>query len=109
MNEFIFLIHAIFISAAVLGACKLGKTSLTALFCLLAFVANLLLFKQIDFLGLIITCTDAYAIGCFFFTRIDSILLWGESGKRCYLSLFLSLNFFNNHIANSSDLPAKLL
>jgi uncharacterized integral membrane protein (TIGR00697 family) len=66
MNESIFLVHTIFISAAVLGACKIGKQALTALFCLLAFVANLFLFKQIDLLGLVITCTDAYAIGCFF-------------------------------------------
>ena len=93
MNEALFLAHAIFISAAVLGACKLGKQALISLFCLQAFIANLLLFKQIDFLGLVITCTDAYAIGCFFSLGLIQYY-YGEETANDAISLCFCLLIF---------------
>ena len=65
MNELLFLLQTCFVAASVLVAYRWGREALTALFCLLAFLSNLFLFKQMEFLGLTITCSDTYAIGCF--------------------------------------------
>jgi uncharacterized integral membrane protein (TIGR00697 family) len=66
MNELFFLLHLVIIWGITLGALRLGKEALILSFCFQAFLANLLVFKQMSFLGCVITCTDAYIIGCYF-------------------------------------------
>lgn len=66
INESIYLIQLSVLCVAVLGALKLGKNALIALICLLSVMANLLVLKQINFLGLTITTTDTYTVGILF-------------------------------------------
>lgn len=94
MNEFIFLLHIIIVSVLVLGALKLGKSALTLAFCFQAFIANLLLFKQMSFLGFVVTCTDAYIIGCYFSLGLLQHYHGEKAAKKAVAYCFYLFVFF---------------
>ena len=62
MNEFIFLLQIVAISAALLAALSLGKEALVSLVSLCGVLANLCVLKQIDLFGLTVTASDAYMV-----------------------------------------------
>lgn len=64
MNELIFLFHVLLVLAFVLGALRLGKNALLALFALQGILANLFVVKQISLFGFAVTSSDVFAIGC---------------------------------------------
>jgi uncharacterized integral membrane protein (TIGR00697 family) len=66
MNEVYFAFHILLIASAILFALRLGKEALICLFCILGFTANLFVLKQANLFSLVVTCTDAYIIGCDF-------------------------------------------
>jgi queuosine precursor transporter len=94
MNEIFFALHIIIVSILVLGALKLGKQALTLAFCFQALIANLLIFKQMSFFGFVITCTDAYIIGCYFSLGLIQHY-YGEkaANKAVSLCLYLLISF----------------
>lgn len=63
MNELIFLLHAIIVGIASLGALAFGKAALVAFVCTQCLLANFFVLKQTTLLGLGATCSDAYTIG----------------------------------------------
>lgn len=63
MNEFIFIMHAIFVCAMLLIALRLGKEALITFIAMQAVFANLFVLKQICLCTLDATASDAYAIG----------------------------------------------
>jgi uncharacterized integral membrane protein (TIGR00697 family) len=63
MNELIFIIHTIIISASALGALALGQSALVAFVCIQCILANLFVLKQITLYGLTATCADAFTVG----------------------------------------------
>lgn len=63
MNEFIFVIHALFISIAILVSMRYGKQTLISMVALMAVLANLFVNKQITLLGFNATASDVYIIG----------------------------------------------
>ena len=93
MNESLFLLHIIILPMLILGALKLGKGALTLAFCFQAFIANLLIFKQMMFLGFVVTCTDAYIIGCYFSLGLLQHY-YGEEAAKKAVSLCLYLLVF---------------
>lgn len=66
MNEVYFALHILLIASAILFALRLGKEALICLFCILGLTANLFVLKQTNLFSLVVTCTDAYIIGCDF-------------------------------------------
>ncbi|NDD58315.1 MAG: hypothetical protein EBZ47_03550 [Chlamydiae bacterium] len=63
MNEILFLTHTVIILLCTLGAYQLGKEALMAWTLFQAIFANLFVLKQIEWLGLQITCSDVFAVG----------------------------------------------
>ncbi|MBS0627331.1 MAG: queuosine precursor transporter [Verrucomicrobia bacterium] len=63
MNEYLFVLHIIFIFLATLGALRLGKTALSTWVCLQALFANLFVLKQITLFGFHVTASDVFAVG----------------------------------------------
>ena len=63
MNELIFLLQTIFISASALGALALGREALVAFVCAQCILANLFVLKQTTLFSLSATCSDAFTIG----------------------------------------------
>lgn len=94
MNESIFLVHIVMISLLALGALRLGKEALVVSFCLQGVVANLFIFKQIAFLGLTITCTDAYIIGSYFSLGLLQHHYGKEAAHKAILLSFYVLLIF---------------
>lgn len=94
MNEALFLLHIIIVSLIVLGALKLGKGALTLAFCFQAFIANLLIFKQMTFLGFVVTCTDAYIIGCYFSLGLLQHYYGEKAANKAVSLCFYLLLFF---------------
>jgi len=93
-NELIFGGHILAVIIAILIALRLGKEALTALFCLLIISANLFVIKQIEFLGMTITCTEAMTIGCILSLNLIQEY-WGkaQAKKAIYCSFFLLVCF----------------
>lgn len=63
MNELIFLLHIIFVTAFTLGAFYIGKNALLAVVALQAVLANLFVIKQIEIFGFNATCADVFIVG----------------------------------------------
>lgn len=62
-NEFIFLLHILFVTLMGLGALSLGRSALITTITLQCIVANLFVTKQIILFGLNVTCTDIFIVG----------------------------------------------
>ncbi len=63
MNEYIFIVQAIFLSVSLLIALRLGKEALIAFVAAQTIFANLFVLKQICLCSFDATASDAYAIG----------------------------------------------
>ncbi len=63
MNELIFLLHIIFVTAFTLGAFYMGKNALLVAVALQAVLANLFVIKQIEIFGFNATCADVFIVG----------------------------------------------
>jgi queuosine precursor transporter len=62
LNEFIFLIHTIFVSSCTLIALYLGRSALIVFICVQSILANSFILKQATLFGLNATCTDVFTI-----------------------------------------------
>lgn len=63
MNELLFFLHIVCISAMTLIMLKLGSSALATFLCVQALLANLFVLKQITLFGLNATASDVYIIG----------------------------------------------
>ncbi len=94
VNELIFLAHVGIISASVLGALMLGAPALNALIVLQAVLANLFVAKQTVLFGLLVTCTDAFAVGCGLTLNIIQEYYGRPAARRAIIISFAGLVFF---------------
>ena len=64
INEFIFGLHIIIVVMFTLFSLYLGPSALSITICLYAILSNLLVTKQVMFLGFSVVTTDVFAVGC---------------------------------------------
>ncbi len=64
INESIFGVHIIVVVMFTLLALRLGQSALSTTVCLYAILSNMLVTKQIAFLGFSVVSTDVFAVGC---------------------------------------------
>lgn len=94
MNEIIFIFHALVICFFSLFALRLGKGALITFIAVQAVLANFLVLKQMDFLGLTITCTDVFMIGSIFSLNLLQEYFGKEEVKKAIGVTFFILLFF---------------
>jgi uncharacterized integral membrane protein (TIGR00697 family) len=94
MNELIFFAQITVLLGFTLGAHKLGKEALVAWVCILAFIANLFVLKQITLFGLNVTASDAFAIGSLLgLNLIQEYYGRDDAQKTTWVCFFLMLFF----------------
>lgn len=94
MNELIFLLQIVLLLGFTLGARKLGKEALVSWVCLLAFIANLFVLKQITLFGLSVTASDAYVIGSLLGLNMIQEYYSSEDAKKTTWICFFLMLFF---------------
>ncbi|MEX0962191.1 MAG: queuosine precursor transporter [Simkaniaceae bacterium] len=94
MNELIFFGHVILVVAFILGALRLGREFLFTCFAIQIVLANLLIFKQITFFGLTMTCTEMLTIGSILtLNLIQEYYSKKEASKAIWVSFFMLVFF----------------
>jgi uncharacterized integral membrane protein (TIGR00697 family) len=63
INEFIFILHVIFVTATLLLSIPFGVAGLTAVITVQAIIANIFVVKQTVLFGLMTTCAEAFTVG----------------------------------------------
>lgn len=94
MNELIFLLHILLIVGFALGALRLGKEALIAFVTISAILANLFVLKQMRFFGLVITCTDVFAVGSILGLNLLQEYYGRESSSKAAWICFYLVTFF---------------
>jgi len=94
MNESLFLLHLLVVSACTLFAFKKGKTALTAWICLQAVLANLFVLKQVQLFGAHVTCSDVFAVGTIFGLNLLREYSGREAAKQALGCCFFAMGFF---------------
>lgn len=94
MNEFIFLLQILLITAFTFGALKLGKEALIGWVALLALIANLFVLKQINLFGFEVTASDAFAVGSLLALSFLQEYFGQEEAKKASWICFFFLFFF---------------
>lgn len=94
MNEFIFLLQILLITAFTFGALKLGKEALIGWVALLALIANLFVLKQINLFGFEVTASDAFAVGSLLGLSFLQEYFGQEEAKKASWICFYFLFFF---------------
>jgi uncharacterized integral membrane protein (TIGR00697 family) len=94
MNELLFTLHLFIVLAFAWGALKLGKEALISWVAIQAILANLFVIKQMDLIGLTVTCSDVYAIGSILGLNILQEYFGKESAKRAAWICFFVMIFF---------------
>ena len=90
MNELIFLLHIIFVTAFTLGAFYMGKNALLVAVALQAVLANLFVIKQIEIFGFNATCADVFIVG-----SVLGINLLQEYYGKAWSKKALYISFFS--------------
>lgn len=94
MNEFLFLCHILLVMGFVLGALRLGASTLTALIVLQAILANLFVVKQMDLFGFTVTCSDVFAVGGILGLNLLQEYFGKEAALRAVKISFFNMVFF---------------
>lgn len=94
MNEFILIFHIAVVVAFVLGALRLGKSSLIALIALQGVLANLFVVKQMSLFGFSVTCSDVFAVGGILALNLLQEYFGKEAAKEAVRISLLTLLFF---------------
>ncbi|MFA5250308.1 MAG: queuosine precursor transporter [Parachlamydiales bacterium] len=94
MNELVFCAHLVVNLVFLLGALKLGRLALVLFFALEVVLANLLVLKQISFLGLSVTATDVYAVGAILALNLIQEYYGKEAAKKGVVLTFFALVLF---------------
>jgi len=94
MNESLFILHLVVVSACTLFAFKKGKTALTSWICLQAVLANLFVLKQVCLFGAHVTCSDAFAVGTIFGLNLLREYFGKEAAKKALWNCFFAMSFF---------------
>lgn len=63
MNEILFFLHVVIITACSLCFLKMGKQALVSFICMQGILSNLLVTKQMTVFGFDVTCSDVFAVG----------------------------------------------
>ncbi len=94
MNELLFLLHLLLVLTFAWGALKLGKEALISWVAIQAVLANLFVIKQMNLMGLTVTCSDVYAIGSILGLNLLQEYFGKESAKRAAWICFFVMIFF---------------
>lgn len=94
MNELLFLLHLAIMLSFGWGALKLGREALVSWVAIQATLANLFVIKQVNFLGLSVTCSDVYAIGSILGLNLLQEYFGKESARRAVWTCFFLMIFF---------------
>lgn len=94
MNEFIFILQILLITAFTFGAFKLGKEALIGWIALQALIANLFVIKQIGLFGFEVTASDAFAMGSLLGLNFLQEYFGQEEAKKASWICFFFLLFF---------------
>jgi uncharacterized integral membrane protein (TIGR00697 family) len=94
MNETLFILHLVVVSACTLFAFRKGKTALTAWICLQAVLANLFVLKQVQLFGAYVTCSDVFAVGTIFGLNLLREYKGKEAAKQALMCCFFAMGFF---------------
>jgi queuosine precursor transporter len=94
MNEFIFLLQILLITAFTFGALKLGKEALIGWIALQALIANLFVIKQIALFGFEVTASDPFAVGSLLALSFLQEYFGQEEAKKASRICFFFLLFF---------------
>lgn len=94
MNEILFLTHIFVVSTFLYLSSKLGKEGLFIFVVLSGVLANLFVIKQIELVGLSVTCGDAFAVGSILGVSFIHKLFGYEEAKKVSNYSFLALIFW---------------
>ena len=94
MNEILFLLHILLVVGFALGALRLGKEALIAFVTITALLANLLVLKQMRLFGLVITCTDVFAVGSILGLNLLQEYYGRDSSSKAAWICFYLITFF---------------
>lgn len=94
MNEILFFFHVLLVVVFILIALRVGKEALISFFALQVILANLLVFKQIHFFGLTVTCTETLTIGSILTLNLIQEYFGKKSASKAIAISFLTLFLF---------------
>lgn len=94
MNEALFFFHVLLVVFFILIALRVGKEALISFFALQVVLANLLVFKQVHFFGLTITCTEMLTIGSILTLNLIQEFFGKKSASKAIAISFLTLFLF---------------
>ena len=93
-NEIFFLAQIFLVIAFSIGAVRLGPFALTTLIALQGVLANLFVVKQMELFGLIVTCSDVFAIGSILGLNLLQEHFGKQAAQKAISISFFSLLFF---------------
>ena len=93
-NETLFILHIFVLVLFVLAALRQGRDTLVACFIVQVILANLFVTKQMECLGLTVTCSDVYTVGALFSLNLLQEYHGEAVAKRMIATLSLLLSFF---------------
>lgn len=94
MNELLFFIHLICISATTIIMLKMGQEALVAFLCTQAILANLFVIKQITLFGFTATASDMYIVGSVFSLNLIQEYYGKDSARKAIWISFALLVFY---------------
>lgn len=110
MNEFLFIIHFLFLQLLGLFALRLGKIALGSYICLTFLMANFFVLKQMTLFGLQVTASDGYAICGMLSLNFMQEFFGKKAAKEVIIAsflifcIFVSMSFFHlMYIPNNYD------
>lgn len=93
-NEIIFLIQVVLVIGFSIGAARMGQNALVALVALHGVLANLFVVKQMELLGLTVTCSDVFAVGSIMGLNLMQEYFGKEAAKKAIGISFFAMIFF---------------
>lgn len=107
-NLLVFATHILLIGSLTLFSLRLGKEALIAWLCMLAIGMNLFVLKQMRFLGLEVTCSDALAVGYFLGLNLLQEFFGRPLAKRAVgIAFFISGCFLVLSLVHLLYLPSE--
>lgn len=94
INEIFFLAQIILVVGFSLGAVRLGAHALIALIALQGVLANLFVVKQMSLFGLVVTCSDVFAIGSILGLNLLQEHFGKKEAQKAIQISFITLVFF---------------
>lgn len=94
VNEFFFFADIFLVIGFAIGAACVGKSALTAFIALNAVLANLFVVKQMELFGLIVTCSDVFAVGSILGLNLLQEFFGKDAAKQAIKISFCSLVLF---------------